>query len=168
MTRPRHDETMRAPARSQLSHTRDSALPRDPSGTRKLDFAAFVRHALTTARATRAWNGSEVSRRTGVSRQTINRWVRADWANDPEPERVVAFCTGLGIDPAGAFTALGWDRAGTTTPLTPPIDPDIAALQRRLADPTLSETEEFHIRETVRYLAYRPRLPGTRGAKASG
>ncbi|WDZ86842.1 XRE family transcriptional regulator [Micromonospora cathayae] len=128
---------------------------------RKIAFAAFVRRALDDARATRAWSGTEVSRRTGVSRQTINRWVRGDWASDPEAERVVAFCQGLGLDPATAFAALGWDRTTTARPRpdAPPMDPDVEALLRRLVDPTVSDAEKFHIRETVRYLAYRPPLP---------
>jgi transcriptional regulator with XRE-family HTH domain len=91
----------------------------DSAHARKIEFAAFVRHALDDARATRAWTGTEVSRRTGVSRQTINRWVRGDWASDPEAERVVAFCEGLGLNPAAAF-ALGWDRPPRpTAPGTP-------------------------------------------------
>ena len=82
----------------------------ETANARKIAFATFVRRALDEARATRAWSGTEVSRRTGVSRQTINRWVRGDWASDPEAERVVAFCEGLGLNPAAAFAALGWDR----------------------------------------------------------
>ncbi|MEW2431963.1 XRE family transcriptional regulator [Micromonospora sp. NPDC047644] len=134
----------------------------ETANARKIAFATFVRRALDEARATRAWSGTEVSRRTGVSRQTINRWVRGDWASDPEAERVVAFCEGLGLNPAAAFAALGWDRA-TAGPRTgqaaPPMDPDVEALLRRLVDPQVSDAEKFHIRETIRYLAYRPTLP---------
>ncbi|MEU7618519.1 XRE family transcriptional regulator [Micromonospora rifamycinica] len=128
---------------------------------RKIAFATFVRRALDDARAMRAWTGTEVSRRTGVSRQTINRWVRGDWASDPEAERVVAFCEGLGLNPAAAFAALGWDRAAAPRGAagTPPMDPDVEALLRRLVDPAVSDAEKFHIRETIRYLAYRPTLP---------
>lgn len=133
----------------------------ETANARKIAFATFVRRALADARTMRAWSGTEVSRRTGVSRQTINRWVRGDWASDPEAERVVAFCEGLGLNPAAAFTALGWDRATTppaaTTP--PPMDPDVEALLRRLVDPNVSDAEKFHIRETIRYLAYRPTFP---------
>lgn len=134
----------------------------ETTNARKIAFATFVRRALDDARALRAWSGTEVSRRTGVSRQTINRWVRGDWASDPEAERVVAFCEGLGLDPAVAFTALGWDRAAgpRTAPAPPPMDPDVEALLRRLVDPNVSDAEKFHIRETIRYLAYRPTLPG--------
>jgi transcriptional regulator with XRE-family HTH domain len=142
----------------QPSRTRDSAR----SESRKLAFAAFVRRGLEQARTALAWNGSEVSRRTGVSRQTINRWVRADWSSDPEPDRVVAFCEGLGLDPAVAFEILQWHRAPTgQVGAADPLDPDIAALLRRLTDPHISEAEKFHIRETVRYLAYRPAFPPT-------
>ncbi|MEV4712386.1 helix-turn-helix transcriptional regulator [Micromonospora sp. NPDC049374] len=133
----------------------------ETANARKIAFATFVRRALDEARATRAWSGTEVSRRTGVSRQTINRWVRGDWASDPEAERVVAFCEGLGLDPAVAFAALGWDRTASrrTAPAPPPMDPDVEALLRRLVDPDVSDAEKFHIRETIRYLAYRPTLP---------
>lgn len=134
----------------------------ETANARKIAFATFVRRALDEARATRAWSGTEVSRRTGVSRQTINRWVRGDWASDPEAERVVAFCEGLGLNPAAAFAALGWDRAATghrTGQPAPPMDPDVEALLRRLVDPNVSDAEKFHIRETIRYLAYRPTLP---------
>ncbi|MGN9807971.1 helix-turn-helix domain-containing protein [Micromonospora sp. BQ11] len=144
----------------------------ETANARKIAFASFVRRALDEARATRAWSGTEVSRRTGVSRQTINRWVRGDWASDPEAERVVAFCEGLGLNPAIAFAALGWDRATSprTTPPPPPMDPDVEALLRRLVDPGVSDAEKFHIRETIRYLAYRPTLPvevRKRGKEAS-
>lgn len=133
----------------------------ETANARKIAFATFVRRALEDARAMRAWSGTEVSRRTGVSRQTINRWVRGDWASDPEAERVVAFCEGLGLNPAAAFAALGWDRAAAprATPIPPPMDPDVEALLRRLVDPNVSDAEKFHIRETIRYLAYRPTLP---------
>ncbi|HTF10949.1 MAG TPA: helix-turn-helix transcriptional regulator [Asanoa sp.] len=139
----------------------------DTSPGRKIAFAAFVRKALDDARATRAWSGSEVSRRTGVSRQTVNRWIRADWASDPEAERVVAFCTGLGLNPSVAFGVLGWDTATAArpTPAAPPMDPDVEALLRRLVDPNVSDAEKFHIRETIRYLAYRPLLPSDRPSR---
>lgn len=134
-------------------------VPESPG--RKLAFAAFVRKALEDARATRAWSGSEVARRTGVSRQTINRWVRGDWTSDPEAERVVAFCAGLGIAPTVAFGLLGWAEhtPGRHAPAPPPMDPDVEALLRRLVDPNVSDAEKFHIRETIRYLAYRPPVP---------
>ncbi|MCI4064268.1 helix-turn-helix domain-containing protein [Micromonospora sp. R77] len=143
----------------------------ETTNARKIAFATFVRRALDDARAMRAWSGTEVSRRTGVSRQTINRWVRGDWASDPEVERVVAFCEGLGLNPTAAFTALGWDRAAPQPagPTAPPMDPDVEALLRRLVDPTVSDAEKFHIRETIRYLAYRPTMPvdvGKRGRQA--
>lgn len=147
------------PSTSDWSYRHDVT---ETANARKIAFATFVRRALDEARATRAWSGTEVSRRTGVSRQTINRWVRGDWASDPEAERVVAFCEGLGLNPAAAFAALGWDRtAGTprTNQPTPPMDPDVEALLRRLVDPNVSDAEKFHIRETIRYLAYRPTLP---------
>jgi transcriptional regulator with XRE-family HTH domain len=133
----------------------------DSAQGRKIAFASFVRKALDDARATRAWTGTEVSRRTGVSRQTINRWVRGEWASDPEAERVVAFCEGLGLNPTVAFGVLGWDRNTPARPAPgqPPMDPDVEALLRRLVDPNVPDAEKFHIRETIRYLAYKPTMP---------
>lgn len=133
---------------------------RDASAGRRYAFAAFIRKALHDARSTRAWTGTEVSRRTGVSRQTINRWVRGDWSTDPEPERVVAFCEALGIEAGVAFRILDWDRSEAALPAVPPppMDPDIEALLHRLLDPDTPDADKYHIRETVRYLAYRPRL----------
>jgi transcriptional regulator with XRE-family HTH domain len=128
------------------------------TNSRRHAFAAFVRKALADARATRGWNGTTVAARSGLSRQTINRWVRADWSTDPEPARVVAFCEALGIDPTIAFGILGWDRSAKDRPVPqpPPMDPDVAALLQRLLDPRVSDAEKYHIRETIRYLAYRP------------
>jgi transcriptional regulator with XRE-family HTH domain len=133
----------------------------DPSARHEA-FANFVRKSLTDARTVRGWNGSEVARRTGLSRQTINRWLRGEWSSDPEPARVVAFCEALGINPTRAFGALGWDRSATSRPVPaapPPMDPDVEALLRRLVDPAVSEAEKYHMRETIRYLAYRPSPP---------
>jgi len=142
------------------------------SASRPQAFAAFVRSALAEARRRRGWTGVRVAEETGLSRQTINRWIRGEWTTDPEPKRVVGFCDALGISPTVAFGILGWGRsarkipdvtpAGTdgTGAGTPPMDPDVEALLRRLLDPRVSDAEKFHIRETIRYLAYRPALPG--------
>jgi transcriptional regulator with XRE-family HTH domain len=134
----------------------------EPAG-RHQAFADFVREALTDARTLRGWNGSEVARRSGLSRQTINRWLRSEWTSDPEPARVVAFCEALGITPTRAFGILGWDRSTPPRPAPssppPPMDPDVEALLRRLVDPSVPEAEKYHMRETIRYLAYRPSPP---------
>jgi transcriptional regulator with XRE-family HTH domain len=139
---------------------------RDTSSRRQA-FAAFVRKSLADARAIRGWNGTTVAAKTGLSRQTINRWVRADWTTDPEPARVVAFCEGLGLNPTVAFGILGWDRSAASRPHPepPPMDPDVAALLRKLLDPRVPEAEKYHIRETVRYLAYRPAIPAEEGQR---
>lgn len=157
-------DTSGSPTAPPGSRSYGQPVPHSAQG-RKIAFAAFVRRGLDEARLTRAWTGSEVSRRTGVSRQTINRWIRGDWVSDPEPERVIAFCEGLDLQPNEAFAVLGWDRAATPArpAATPPMDPDVEALLRRLVDPRISDVEKFHIRETIRYLAYRPVIPGNAG-----
>jgi transcriptional regulator with XRE-family HTH domain len=143
------------PKLSRISDIGPTHPTSGPSGDRRQAFAEFVRAALSDARAAHGWNGSEVARRTGLSRQTINRWRRGEWNSDPEPARVVAFCEKLGIDPDTAFGNLGWHRPTAVPPPDPPMDPDVAALLRRLVDPTVSDYEKYHMRETIRYLAYR-------------
>ena|SRR5436309_14556120 len=125
-----------------------------PDGGRHQAFADFIRVALADARTVQGWNGSEVARRSGLSRQTINRWRRGEWSSDPEPARVVAFCETLGINATKAFGILGWDRS-VPEPERPPMDPDVEALLRRLFDPLVSDTEKYYMRETIRYLAYK-------------
>jgi transcriptional regulator with XRE-family HTH domain len=143
------------PKLSRISDTDRTRTPSGPSGDRRQAFADFVRAALADARAAHGWNGSEVARQTGLSRQTINRWRRGEWSSDPEPARVVTFCEKLGIDPDTAFANLGWHQAAAVPPAEPPMDPDVAALLRRLVDPAVSDYEKYHMRETIRYLAYR-------------
>ena len=70
---------------------------------------------------------------------------------------MAAFCAGLGLDPTAAFAIL--ERHRPAPRVEPLLDPDVEALVRRLTDPQITEAERFHIRETVRYLAYRPALP---------
>jgi transcriptional regulator with XRE-family HTH domain len=165
----------RVPSRARDDRAPDTRRPGDrtylvrvrDTPSRRQAFATFVRKALADARATRGWNGTTAAAKTGLSRQTINRWVRGDWSTDPEPARVVAFCEGLDIDPTVAFGILGWDRSATRRPQPqpPPMDPDVAALLHKLLDPRVSETEKYHIRETIRYLAYRPSLPDESGRR---
>jgi DNA-binding phage protein len=173
-TTPRSHVTNHDKGRS--SHGRDNSVgltetpgapiylvrARDADGRRQA-FAAFVRKALVDARAVRGWNGTMVAAKTRLSRQTINRWVRADWSTNPEPARVVAFCEALGIEPVVAFGILGWDRSAASRPQpqpqTQPMDPDVAALLNKLLDASVSDAEKYHIRETIRYLAYRPAIP---------
>jgi transcriptional regulator with XRE-family HTH domain len=142
---------------SRISDTGTTHSMTGPGGDRHQAFADFVRGALAQARSTQGWNGSEVARRTGLSRQTINRWRRGEWTSDPEPTRVVMFCETLGIDTDTAFGILGWHRApaAPATHSEESMDPDVAALLRRLFDPGVSDHEKYYMRETIRYLAYR-------------
>lgn len=140
---------------SRISDAVPSHPTSGPPEDRHSAFADFVRVALSDARAAHGWNGSEVARRTRLSRQTINRWRRGEWSSDPEPARVMAFCETLGIDPETAFGILGWHRTPAVPAAEPPMDPDVAALLRRLFDPMVSDHEKYYMRETIRYLAYR-------------
>jgi len=142
-----------APVRPPAHHppwARDAHSSPGGPGDRKQAFAAFVRKALADARAARGWTGTEVARRTGVSRQTIHRWTRGDWSTDPEPERVVAFCEGLGIHARTAFRILGWGRSAPPRPAVPGMDPDIEARLRRRLDPETPGAEKYHLPQTAR------------------
>ena len=56
--------------------------------------------------------------------------------------------------------ATGPSRAGPGL-----TDTSVSECGARLGDPAISEAERFHIRETVRFLAYRPALPVEPGTR---
>lgn len=114
-------------------------------------FAAFVKRALAEAQD-RGMDTEEIEERTGVPRSTIYRWTRAEVAN-PGRDRVHQFVDGLGIPRKVAAQILGWDGEPPSPDPDPAIDPDLRAVARRLADPTVTTEEKVSIRATLRYLA---------------
>lgn len=124
---------------------------------RRVAFARFIQRALHDAKVARGWNQRRVIDETGIGRTTLFRWLKGNWVEDPEAAKVRDFCNALDIPPAIPFLIL-WpgkrDRAPQPEP--PPMDPDIETVLRKLMDPTISDAEKYHIRETIRSLAARP------------
>ncbi|MFG1776649.1 helix-turn-helix domain-containing protein [Micromonospora sp. NPDC049048] len=129
---------------------RDDVPPRSQD-QRVVMFGAFVKRALTEARE-RGLSIEMVEERTGVGRATIYRWTRAENPN-PQREKVLAFCEGLGVPVTTASQILGWDGSRQPTAPEPIVDPDIRAIMRKLNDPNVSAAEKTTIRATLRHLA---------------
>ncbi|MEU4367518.1 helix-turn-helix domain-containing protein [Micromonospora chersina] len=129
---------------------RDHVPPRSQD-QRVVMFGAFVKRALAEARD-RGLSIDMIEERTGVGRATIYRWTRAESPN-PQREKVLAFCEGLGIPAKTASQILGWDGSRQPTEPEPVVDPDIRAILRKLADPKTPAEQKTSIRATLRYLA---------------
>ncbi len=112
-------------------------------------FAAFIGRALRDARS-RGLTDLDIKRLTGVTPATFHKWKTLD-GGLPKIEKVQAFCDGLGIPRAAAYTALGIDEQREPTP--PTEDPDLSGLARILADPSVPEVTKQTIRQTIRMLA---------------
>lgn len=119
---------------------------------RRAAFAQFVERVLREARE-RGLTNADVERLTGVPRSTYYRWRAGDWARNPDPQQVQAFCGGLGVPFESAQRALGWatDPAGRSDELE--IDPDVRAILRQLADPNVPAARKQAIRQILRLVA---------------
>lgn len=120
-------------------------------------FARFLERALHDAKVTRGWNQRRVLEETGIGRTTLYRWLKGSWAEEPEAAKVRDFCDALDIPPAIPFLIL-WPgkRERAPQPGPPPMDPDVEHVLRKLADPNVSDSEKYFLRETIRSLAARP------------
>lgn len=104
----------------------------------------------------------QIEKATGIRASTFHRWRRGEVA--PTVDKVRQFCAGLGVPVDQALAALGMGPREATP--EPPMDPDVAALLRKLEDPnTNAETKEF-IRTTLRHLVAMPVQRTRRGRKA--
>lgn len=142
-------------------------MPPSPE-VRRVAFARWVERALHDAKINRGWTRTKVIEESGVRRTTLYRWLRGDWSDEPEAAKVRDFCDALDIPPMIPFMIL-WpgkrDRAPEPAPA--PMDPDVELVLRRIADPTVPETEKYHIRETIRSLAVRNPRRAQRDDRAS-
>jgi transcriptional regulator with XRE-family HTH domain len=120
-------------------------------------FARFVDRALASARE-RGMTDTEIEKATNVRASTFHRWRRGETA--PTTDKVRQFCAGLGVPADEALAALGVGPRTETPP--DPMDPDVAALLRKLADPATSEQTRAFIRQLLRTLAEMPEQPKTR------
>jgi transcriptional regulator with XRE-family HTH domain len=135
-------------------------VPTDPEA-RLAAFTAFVRRALDRAQVQQNMSVEQVARKAGIGVNTLYLWRNGNqWKQFPKGETVEALCDALGIKPEVAFTIL-WpgkdEKPSEPIPLGP--DEDLVTLARRLADPTVSPQEKYHIRETIRSLAARSGTP---------
>lgn len=89
---------------------------------------------------------------------TYHRWRRGETA--PTVDKVRQFAAGLGLPAAEALQALGVGPRTETPPEA--LDPDVAALLRKLADPSTSEQTRVFIRQLLRTLADMPEQPKPR------
>lgn len=98
---------------------------------------------------------------TGITNSTFHRWQKGNFGRTgPSAHTVWKFCDGLGIPRKVAADLLGWstDESVVIGP-EPELPSDFREILRRLRDPNVPETEKFHIRETIRSLAARPKTP---------
>lgn len=121
--------------------------------------------ALEAAR-TRGLTNRDIHQATGINPTTFHRWARGDVRSTPDIANVRAFCRGLGLDVEEALTALGMTGARDNPAPAPPMDPDVQRLLRKLADPSVPETEKLFIRESLRMLA--DRGTGSRRREGAG
>jgi transcriptional regulator with XRE-family HTH domain len=124
---------------------------------RRAAWAQFVRRASANAEA-RGLSVPRLAELAGISNSTIYRWLHSTGMRMPGPEQVAAFCKAAGIDPMRAFEILWLDNHPQPTDPAP-LDPELEAIARKLADPRLPESERYYLRETIRQLAARPVTP---------
>lgn len=116
------------------------------------NWAGYVKHAREHARLTR----SGLAEAIGTSYATIWRWETGK--QTPERAAIVvrmAEITGVDVDEALAAAGLrpGHDVPAAPRDQRPPLDPDLAFLAERLADPTTPRAEREIIRATLQHLA---------------
>ena len=131
-----------------------SPQPQPPSVARAR-FAKFVARTLESARR-RGMTDKDIAAATGIGASTFHRWRRGEGRELPEIEKVVAFCEGLGVSPAGALAALGLNPAVRDNPEPePPMPPEVRRVMRLLADPNVPDKDKVFLQETLRMLADR-------------
>jgi transcriptional regulator with XRE-family HTH domain len=119
-------------------------------------FARFVARALTGARD-RGMTDKDIHAATGVPPSTFHRWQRGQFVTAPDLDKVKRFCEGLGVNLAGAMTALGMAPGRDTPEPEAPLPPEVRIILRRLADPSVRESDKLVIREMLKMLAQQAR-----------
>jgi transcriptional regulator with XRE-family HTH domain len=124
-------------------------------------FARWARKAVDDARDIKGWSQPRVAAETGVSKAQLQRWMNADFRADPQPAKVNGFARALGLELDEPYRILQWGRfAPESRPAAPTQIPDaVAALLRKLQDPSVPESEKRDALRTVEWLAQRPSTP---------
>lgn len=128
-------------------------------------WATFVQES----RQAFGWSKAELARQLGVDRGTVHRWETGQ--TRPEDAELVARAADvLDVDQDEALAAAGMRpaAASTTRPSRPPLDPDLALLMRKLADPSTPEADVAFIKQTLRYLAHLPERSTGRRRRDAG
>lgn len=102
-------------------------------------------------RAATGMTGAELARRLDVDRATIWRW-EAGRQKPESAELIKAFADIFGLELDDALAAAGLRPAGVEPPRREPMDPDVLALMRMLADPETPEATKVQIRTMMRTL----------------
>jgi transcriptional regulator with XRE-family HTH domain len=110
----------------------------------------------------------EAARRAGISegrwRQIVTGIQKAgevDIPVNPRRTTVEAMARAVGVNPDRAIVAAGFEPARRPQPDEAeidktPLDPDVVAILRKLADPNVSNEQKFLIKEMLRSLAAMP------------
>lgn len=129
-----------------------------PIDLRRTRFSRAVTRLVTDARE-RGMTIEKIVEATGVSWTTIDRWVKGDWNKDPRGTQVKALSEGLGGSLADLYAALGWSEGPDRPEPEPTLDPRLRAINRILADPSVSLLEKIAIQSQLDYIAKRNLAP---------
>ncbi len=87
---------------------------------------------------------ADLVRASGVKRQTITKWTRADFDGYPDPEAMAAVAEALGVRPWEIVAAVDGDQAVSLT------DPGTKEAMRALLEELLAERDARRLPRTPR------------------
>lgn len=112
-------------------------------------YVRSIRHAM-------GLGPSAFARQVGVDRTTLHRWESGRY-RPSSAQDVARFAEATGVDLYEALRVAGFlpvePAEKPAPPPPPPLDPDLALLARRLADPATPRAEREIIRAALRHLA---------------
>lgn len=125
-------------------------------------WAAYVKSAREAA----GLSQTELARRMGINRNTIGRWESGKFRPE-NADLVYNFANSLGILVDDALAAAGFrpnaDPPSEPAYEEPPMDPQVAELNRKLQDPETSDVERQALRALLDYVTARARWEAEEG-----
>ncbi|HEU4425026.1 MAG TPA: XRE family transcriptional regulator [Pilimelia sp.] len=115
-------------------------------------YAKLVARVLSDMRE-RGMTDRDITAATGVGVSTFHRWKRGEFEQAPDVHKVRAFFGGLGLAIRPALLALGVEDGRDDPEPEPPLEPDVRAILRTLADPNVSDERKTAIRGMLRLIA---------------